>query len=303
MRYGISLLCLLVGCAPANREQEPLPIIDVHLHTLSATAFGNPPGIETPPGVEWASTDEELFEGTFAAFDRHNVVLAVASGPLQTLQRWHEEAPVRILRGPEAVGQSCEEYVQILEPLYEAGELEVFGEVGWQYAGISPGEPEVEPCLGLAERLDIPFGIHMGLGPPVIASHGSAYRPSLGNPLLLEEALVRHPDLRLWVMHAGWPMGDELIALMHQFPNVYADVSLINWFIPRAEFHNYLERLVDAGLGGRLMFGSDQGVYPGAIDVGIEAVQTAGFLTEDQKRDILYNNAVRFFRLEEILGQ
>ena len=70
MRYGISLLCLLVGCAPANREQEPLPIIDVHLHTLSGTAFGNPPGIETPPGVEWASTDEGLFEGTFAAFDR-----------------------------------------------------------------------------------------------------------------------------------------------------------------------------------------------------------------------------------------
>lgn len=30
-----------------------------------------------------------------------------------------------------------------------------------------------------------------------------------------------------------------------------------------------------------------------------EAIQTADFLTEDQKRDIFYNNAVRFLRLSK----
>jgi len=33
--------------------------------------------------------------------------------------------------------------------------------------------------------------------------------------------------------------------------------------------------------------------------MGIEGIQSAGFLTEEQKRDIFYNNAVRFFRLDK----
>jgi predicted TIM-barrel fold metal-dependent hydrolase len=45
------------------------------------------------------------------------------------------------------------------------------------------------------------------------------------------------------------------------------------------------------------MWGSDQMVWPRAIDVAIETIQTAPFLREDQKRDILYNNAARFLRL------
>ena len=38
-------------------------------------------------------------------------------------------------------------------------------------------------------------------------------------------------------------------------------------------------------------------VWPEMIDVAIDRIQSAGFLSEDQKRDILYNNAARFLRL------
>jgi Amidohydrolase len=52
-----------------------------------------------------------------------------------------------------------------------------------------------------------PIAVHMGLGPPGAAYIGyPKYRMSLSNPLLLEDLLVRHPKLRLYVMHAGWPM-------------------------------------------------------------------------------------------------
>ena len=61
----------------------------------------------------------------------------------------------------------------------------------------------------------------------------------------------------------------------------------------------YLEAFVRAGLGKRLMFGSDQMRWPEKIGKGIEAVEQAPFLTEEQKRDILYHNAVRFLRLEQ----
>jgi len=40
-------------------------------------------------------------------------------------------------------------------------------------------------------------------------------------------------------------------------------------------------------------------VWPGAIGAGIHSITSAPFLTEAQKRDILYNNAARFLRLKE----
>ncbi len=84
--------------------------------------------------------------------------------------------------------------------------------------------------------------------------------------------------------------------MMYQYPQLYADVSTITWVIPRVVFYDYLEALVRAGLGKRLMFGSDQMRWPEKIG---EAIKQAPFLSEEQKRDILYNNAVRFLRLEK----
>ena len=92
-------------------------------------------------------------------------------------------------------------------------------------------------------------------------------------------------------------MTDEIIALMYSHPQVYVDISADNWGVPRAEFHHHLKRLVEAGYGSRIMFGSDQMVWPQTIEVAIDSITSAPFLTESQKRDILYNNAARFLRL------
>lgn len=72
---------------------------------------------------------------------------------------------------------------------------------------------------------------------------------------------------------------------------------MIDYFLPRAEFYRYLQRLVDAGFGKRIMFGSDQGIWPETIRRAIENIEAAPFLSESQKRDILYNNAARFLRM------
>jgi len=125
------------------------------------------------------------------------------------------------------------------------------------------------------------------------------FRSAAGSPLLLEAVLVRHPKLRLFVENTGYPYRDEMIAMMTQYPQLHGDVSTISWVLPRAAFYDYLEALVRAGLGKRVMFGSDQMRWPEKIGEGIDAIEQAPFLTEDQKRDILYHNAVRFLRLEE----
>jgi hypothetical protein len=110
--------------------------------------------------------------------------------------------------------------------------------------------------------------------------------------------MVSHPKLRIFVENTGYPFLDEMIAMMYQYPQLYGDLSTITWIIPRSAFYQYLEALVKAGLGKRLMFGSDQMRWPEMIGEAIETFEQAPFLTEEQKRDILYNNAVRFLRLE-----
>jgi uncharacterized protein len=47
------------------------------------------------------------------------------------------------------------------------------------------------------------------------------------------------------------------------------------------------------------MFGSDQMLWPGVIERSIAVIEGASFLSEEQKRDILYNNAAHFLRLSE----
>ena len=51
--------------------------------------------------------------------------------------------------------------------------------------------------------------------------------------------------------------------------------------------------------GKRVMFGSDEMRWPEKIGAAIEAIEQAPFLTAEQKRDVLYHNAVRFLRREQ----
>lgn len=102
--------------------------------------------------------------------------------------------------------------------------------------------------------------------------------------------------------NAGYPFLDDLIALLFAHPQVYVEVSMLANVEPRAGFYRYLQALVDAGYVKRIMFGSDQMVWPGLIEAAIRSIEEAPFLTDEQKRDVFYNNAARFLRLspEEI---
>ena len=123
---------------------------------------------------------------------------------------------------------------------------------------------------------------------------------ALGNPLLLEDLLVRHPKLRIYIMHGGEPWRRETVALLQMYQQVYMDVAVIDWIggpksIP--DFHAFLKEMLAQGFGKRLMFGTDQMRWPEAIGVAIDAVESAGFLSREQKRDIMHNNAARFLRV------
>ena len=185
----------------------------------------------------------------------------------------------------------------------KAGRIGMFGEIGAQYLGIAPNDPRLEPYYAMAEELDLPVGIHLGIGPPGVAYSASPfpafkspnYRGAAGDPYLLEEVLVRHPKLRVYAMHAGWPDIAHTLYMLCMHPQLYVDVSVLQYAIARPAYMTALKTLIDAGLGDRLMYGSDGG--PRFAAMGVEAIETAPFLSDALKRDILYNNAMRFFRI------
>ena len=80
---------------------------------------------------------------------------------------------------------------------------------------------------------------------------------------------------------------------------MYADLSKISdsTAYPRGQFHDYLRALMRANLGARLMFGSDA-AGPGAVTAGIQGITSATFLTRLERRDILCDNAARFYRFD-----
>jgi hypothetical protein len=48
--------------------------------------------------------------------------------------------------------------------------------------------------------------------------------------------LIRHPKLRVYVMHAGWPMLNEMIYLLYLYPQVYVDVTAIDCYCHARSF-------------------------------------------------------------------
>jgi predicted TIM-barrel fold metal-dependent hydrolase len=107
----------------------------------------------------------------------------------------------------------------------------------------------------------------------------------------------------VWVQHAGYPFIDELIAVMGWNAYVFLDISGFIWSYPLEEIHATIKRLVQAGFGRRIMYGTDFIFWPRMIEASIGVIENASYLTEEQKRDILYNNAARFLRIEELLPQ
>jgi predicted TIM-barrel fold metal-dependent hydrolase len=323
----IALPALLLATASFVSAQPAAParppVIDIHVHTLGGIPGVGPmcpfnpqflaadPRVKADP-IGWAKQDctellepsknpDEYLKAVLAEYERLNVT-AVVMGDQKSVQKWKDAAPGRIIMGTSfEAGNGGGHYLPVeeLRTAYTTGGFKVMGEVGLQYEGLSPSDPSVDKYFALAEELDIPVGIHMGTGGSGRANITTPkFRGSMGNPLLLEDLLARHPKLRLWIMHAGYPMIDQLLTLLQANAYVYVDVAGLIWSYPLKEVHTYIQRIVEAGFEDRVMFGTDQLIWPKLMAASISVIEGATYLSPQQKRDILYNNAARFLRLD-----
>lgn len=280
---------------PSMAQDTRLPVIDMHLHAyneiFAERRFCFPQPCESPPSR--VTSDDQLLPEALAEMNKHNVVLAVVSGALPDLDHWTKGRENRFFPGL-LMWRPEEQDVEEIRSLIQRGEIEVLGELAFQYEGIAIDDPSVDPLFALAHELDVPVHVHVeGLGgTPDFPVH-------LGNPMRIAVVLRKYPGLRIYLENAGWPFLEEVTSLMYQYPSVYADISTILHLTPKEVAYRYLEKLIENGLGKRIMFGSDQMIWPEVIGENIEAIKSADFLSHDQKRDILYNNAARFLRLSE----
>lgn len=320
-RYISAGVILVNTAALAQTTDKPLPIIDVHVHAMQVNGKAGPmcpwfltdmPGSDPhqpPPAfmqptceepLQSASSTDDYIKQAISEAERLNVTM-VASGDDDVLRAMHKAAPDRVIPSlGMALSLTEDRSPEEFRAALETGFYKVVGEVAPQYRGMSPSDMDLDPYFAIAEELKIPVAIHMGTGGNGMANITSPdYRASLGSPFELEDMLARHPKLKIWVMHAGYPMDAEMIALMGAHAYVYVDIAGMIWSYPLAEVNRYIERLVTAGFGQRIMFGTDLLIWPGLMKTSINVVKDADYLTEKQKRDILFNNAVRFFNLNE----
>jgi len=271
------------------------------MHAFGYDRYGFPP----PPNpitnkIPQASTDEEVIEITLNEINRLNIEKAIISGPLENVKLLKQSNIEKFIGGLYYNPKTPLPSMTIVKQEFENKTIEVFGELGLAYGGLTPNDSIVQEYFEFAESNNIPVGIHMALGEPNLSiSWAPEFRVDYVKPLINEKLVIKYPKLKIYLMHAGWPFLEETKAIMCMFDNVYADLSLINWLMPDKEFQEYIKGLtnmsgVECNLSKRLMYGSDQMVWPDAIELSINNIQKIQFLSKEQKADIFYNNAKRF---------
>jgi len=300
------LLYIIIGCvfllAADQKKYAPRKIIDVHFHAFQYRNAGDKPPPNPVTGkVPNRTNPKMIVETMLATLRQNNVTKVIASGNLTSVSDYHLSDPERIIPSfsyPDVEPNPLPDTASFIQ-FFNEKKFSVFGELALPYIGKTLADPEFEPYLKICERMGIPVALHTGMAfPNTPYTCCPEFRTRFGNPQLIEEILVKHRRLKIQLMHAGFPWLQETKAIMNVYPQVYADIAAIDWLRPLPDFYSYLKSLVDAGLSKRLMYGSDQMFWEDAIPLSIKNVENAPFLTEEQKQDIFYNNAAKFYNIK-----
>ncbi len=303
MKKNMVVLMMLLNLAFAVEAQKR--IIDMHVHSYSEGDFGVREQAADFYGNKGSKGAEEHRMATFVTFKKWNIVKAMVSGNPESVENWASKDSSRcVIRGilmynPDDYGMTPEK----LEQLIIDKKIEVFGEIAPYYAGTTLSDPIWQPYLSICEKYDIPVAVHTSGGDPEgTYTWAPKARLALGDPYLIEDVLVKYPKLRIYMMHNGGEEWHEhALRLMSYYPHLYTDIAVMLWVEPNSQraVKDFLRNAKEAGYLNRVMFGSDQMIWPYAIEKSIRFLNGLKFLSRHEKEDIFYNNAAKFLRLKE----
>jgi len=272
-------------------------VIDMHMHSYTEKDFWVG---KARDGFESSKTTKEHLEQTVQKMNQHKIEYAVICGTIESIEKY-AKADKRFIPGYQDYEDSLIPVKQF-EEFVQSGKIKVFGEVMAVYKGRTLNDSMYQPFLAICEKYGVPVAYHSGGSFPNAQQHGwPKYRIALGDPFLIEDVLVKYPKLKLYLMHAGENFYENTLRMMDGYPNLYADLGVALWLHPLTKDYGtkFLKSAKEYGFLDRVMFGSDQMVWPEAITSSIDFLNSMNFLTKDEKEMILYKNAKKFLGVKD----
>jgi predicted TIM-barrel fold metal-dependent hydrolase len=270
---------------------DPFEIVDVHLHAWSTVGMDVLFGPHKPVPL-----DETVFQGTLAQMDQLGICHGVLSGPDNVTLEWCERAPGRFIPfwTPHPDFADPEEEAARFAEAIETQGFRGLGEIVMQVAGNPLNDERFYPLYRVCEERHLPVLLHTGLdGRDFMRGMARSFRVSLGAPLLLEDIAAAFPDLAIVMCHMSYPFTEQATYMLYAHSNVYMDVATVNWLLGRAGFYRLLRQAVETVGADKILFGTDQMNRADRIPIGVSAIREASFLSEEDKRKILGDNARR----------
>lgn len=305
----ITIIFLFLGCS-SKQQEEPAnqsPVFDIAMQGVNPAWFERAMkdvdyGIHRVEKYgEMASDSAILFAKSFEEMDAHNIRYGLLSHGVYK-ESFLKKQPERFLLSYEpdlSLENHTEAALQFEEDIL-AGKYTALGELGLIYEGIPLNTQGLYPYYEVAQKHGIPVLIHTGFsGPNPQQVLSPAFRIGTANPLLLEEVVMDFPDLQIVMMHMSWPFFDEGLYMLSTYPNVYMETSVAVWLLGDELFNRLLKEAVATAGSDKILFGTLQMAWPELIGQSVQTIRQAPYLTPDEKNDILWNNAIQMFKIEE----
>jgi predicted TIM-barrel fold metal-dependent hydrolase len=150
--------------------------------------------------------------------------------------------------------------------------------------GRPPDDAIYYPFYAKCAELGVPIQIQVG-------HSAQQFLPTVARPMTLDRIAIDFPELTIVGIHIGYPWTEEMIAVAWKHPNVFigSDAHAPRYWDPS------FVRFINTRGQDKVLFGTDWPVVDFArARAEIEQLD----LREGPKRKLLFDNAVRVYRLE-----
>ena len=185
-------------------------------------------------------------------------------------------------RGPEAL-RLVNKYVKS----NDAKGVKVYPSTGW-----SPSDPKMDPFFDLIDDLGLVLVTHAG------ASWGPL-NDDLSRPELFHQVVAKRERMKLVIAHLGGKYREELYQLASERPNVYADCSALQGWLPsQPDMAEARLKEADERMPERVFFGSDWPLFDLAYCQAnwVEFVKGTKWGTDEAKERLLSGNFLRMMK-------
>jgi len=293
--------------APPFLIRSGVAPIDVHMHAIDPIVWNEKFPREKHEkmfGHQCMDAEEHLAM-TIQAMDRFGIQKGILQGHLHLVRQWVERYPNRFIPAftpefgdtnlppvadPKFLALDHEALAQKFGRDLDSGKYKLLGELTHPFSGFPLNWKPLYPYLRVAEKHGVPALFHTG--DPMESTLANLGANS--NPSLLADVAREFPQLKIVACKGGLENNEKLIGVMTRYTNVWADVSVLNWENDE-DFQSAIQRFRKAGLMDRVLFGSDQCLWPELIGRAVR--NTDAFLTKEEATKVFRLNACRLLGL------